>query len=128
MSIEYSGRVAIVTGAGAGLGRSHALSLAARGARVVINDPGRSKTQGATVMVADVVVDEIKKTGGVAVANYEAVGEFDAAQRLVKQAVEEFGRVDILVNNAGILKDKSFIKMTEDDWTQVLKVHLSGTA
>ena len=128
MSIEYGGRVAIITGAGAGLGRSHALSLAARGAKVVINDPGQSKTPGSTAMAADLVADEIRKAGGVAVANYEAVGEFEAAQTLVKQAIEEFGRVDILINNAGILKDKSFIKMTEDDWTQVLKVHLSGTA
>jgi len=120
MNIRFEGRVAIVTGAGAGLGRSHALLLASRGARVVVNDLGRD--------AADGVVAEIRAAGGEAVANHDSIAEFEGAQRLVDQAVSTFGKLDILVNNAGALRDKTFGKLEMADWDFVLKVHLSGTA
>ena len=120
MNIRFEGRVAIVTGAGAGLGRSHALLLASRGARVVVNDLGRH--------AADSVVEEILAAGGEAVANHDSIAEFEGAQRLVDQAVSAFGKLDILVNNAGALRDKTFGKLEMADWDFVLKVHLSGTA
>jgi len=120
MNISFEGRVAIVTGAGAGLGRSHALLLASRGARVVVNDLGRD--------AADGVVAEIRAAGGEAVANHDSIAEFEGAQRLVDQAVSTFGKLDILVNNAGALRDKTFGKLEMADWDFVLKVHLSGTA
>ena len=120
MNIRFEGRVAIVTGAGAGLGRSHALLLASRGARVVVNDLGRH--------AADSVVEEILAAGGEAVANHDSIAEFEGAQRLVDQAVSTFGKLDILVNNAGALRDKTFGKLEMPDWDFVLKVHLSGTA
>jgi len=129
MTIRFDGRVAVVTGAGAGLGRSHALALAARGARVVVNDPGLSRLPGREGMkAADDVVAEIRSAGGEAVANYDSVAEFESAQRLVDQAVTHYGKLDILINNAGVLRDKSFGKMEMADWDLVLKVHLSGTA
>jgi len=128
MSIRFDGRVAIVTGAGAGLGRSHALALAARGAKVVVNDLGADLQGGGKgSMAADAVVAEIKKAGGQAVANYDSVAEPDAAQRIVETALEAFGTVDIVINNAGILRDKSFDKMPLADFDLVLKVHLQGT-
>lgn len=129
MSIRFDNRVAIVTGAGAGLGRSHALLLASRGAKVVVNDPGRSRTTGLEgTMAADEVVALIRDAGGQAVANHDSIAEFDGAQRLVAQAVDAFGGLDILVNNAGVLRDKTFGKLEVADWDLVLKVHLSGTA
>lgn len=129
MTIRMDGRVAIITGAGAGLGRSHALALAARGAKVVVNDPGLSRLPGREgAKAADDVVAEIRAAGGEAVANYDSVADFEGAQRLVSQAVEQYGKLDILVNNAGVLRDKSFGKMEMADWDLVLKVHLSGTA
>ncbi|MBN9409897.1 MAG: SDR family NAD(P)-dependent oxidoreductase [Burkholderiales bacterium] len=129
MSIRFDNRVAIVTGAGAGLGRSHALLLAARGAKVVVNDLGRSRTPGnEDGFAADEVVAEIRAAGGQAVANRDSIADFEGAQRLVEQAVAEFGGLDILVNNAGSLRDKTFGKMEMADWDFVLKVHLSGTA
>ena len=125
--IRFDGRVAIVTGAGAGLGRTYALALAARGAKVVVNDLGGSRDgTGASTGAADVVVDEIKKAGGEAVANYDSVATRDGGENIVKTAVNAFGKVDIVINNAGILRDKSFVKMDESEWDIVLGVHLKG--
>ena len=129
MSIRFENRVAIVTGAGNGLGRSHALLLASRGASVVVNDPGGARDgKGGDHAAADKVVAEIKAAGGKAVANYDSVAERDNAANIVKTAVDAFGTVDIVVNNAGILRDKSFHNMTLDDFEFVLKVHLLGSA
>src|SRR6185295_7662363 len=121
------GKVAIVTGAGGGLGRSHALALAAEGAKIVVNDPGvaRDGSGGGGGKMADAVVDEIKKAGGQAVASYDSVA--DAGEKIVKTAVDAFGRVDILVNNAGILRDKTIHNMTDEMWDLVIAVHLRGT-
>jgi len=122
--LEFGGRVAIVTGAGGGLGRCYALLLASRGAKVVVNDLGGSfKGDGASKTPADQVVDEIKKLGGEAVPNYDSVENGDA---IVKTATDKWGRVDILINNAGILRDVSFQKMADDDWDAVHNVHLRG--
>jgi len=122
--LEFRERVAIVTGAGGGLGRCYALLLASRGAKVVVNDLGGSfKGDGASKTPADQVVDEIKNLGGEAVANYDSVENGEA---IVKTAIDKWGRVDILINNAGILRDASFQKMTDDDWDLVHKVHLRG--
>ena len=126
-TIDFKGRVAIVTGAGGGLGRQHALALAARGAKVVVNDlGGAGDGSGASVSAAQAVVDEIKAAGGEAMANGASVTDFDAVQAMVQQAVEAWGRVDILVNNAGILRDKSFAKMELTDFRLVVDVHLMG--
>ncbi len=129
-SIDFKGRVAIVTGAGGGLGRQHALALAARGAKVVVNDLGGARDgSGGTagsVSAAQAVVDEIKAAGGEAIANGASVTDFAAVQAMVKQAVDAWGRVDILINNAGILRDKSFAKMELDDFRLVVDVHLMG--
>jgi NAD(P)-dependent dehydrogenase (short-subunit alcohol dehydrogenase family)/acyl dehydratase/putative sterol carrier protein len=121
------GKVAIVTGAGGGLGRSHALAFAAEGAKVVVNDPGVSRdgSGGPGTKMADTVVAEIKKAGGEAIASYDSVS--DAGEKIVKTAVDAYGRVDILVNNAGILRDKTIHNMTDDMWDLVLAVHLRGT-
>jgi 3-hydroxyacyl-CoA dehydrogenase/3a,7a,12a-trihydroxy-5b-cholest-24-enoyl-CoA hydratase len=122
--LRFDGRVAIVTGAGNGLGRSHALLLARRGAKVVINDLGGSHTGGGkSSAAADAVVEEIRAGGGEAVANYDSVEDGAA---IVKSAIDAFGRVDIVVNNAGILRDVSFQKMTADDWDLVYRVHVLG--
>ena len=127
MTIRFDDRVAIVTGAGAGLGRSHAMLLASRGAKVVVNDPGGAVDgRGDQHAVADKVVAEIKAAGGQAVANYDSVADAKSAQNIVDTAVNAFGRLDILVNNAGILRDKSFAKMTLDDFRLVLDVHVMG--
>lgn len=129
MSIRFDGRVAIITGAGAGLGRSHAKALAARGAKVVVNDPGLSREPGREGQyAADDVVAEIRAAGGEAVANHDSVAEYASASRLVQQAIDTFGRLDILVNNAGVLRDKTFGKMDMSDWDLVTQVHLAGTA
>lgn len=125
--IDFTGRVAIVTGAGGGLGRLHALGLAARGAKVVVNDLGGAVDgSGGSATAAQKVVDEIKAAGGEAVANGASVTDFDAVQAMVQQAIDTWGRVDVLVNNAGILRDKSFAKMDIDDFRQVVDVHLMG--
>ncbi len=121
------GRVAIVTGAGHGIGRGHALELAKEGAKVVVNDLGATLKGEGTGRDADLTVDLIKAGGGEAVANYEDVADFDGAGRMIEQAVEAFGRLDILVNNAGIARDATIWKMTEDDWDKVIRVHLKGT-
>ena len=128
MTISFEGKVAIVTGAGAGLGKAHALELARRGAKVVVNDLGGSVDgSGGSSAAADAVVDEIKKAGGEAIANGASVSDRTGAQTIVKDAVDAFGRLDILINNAGILRDKSFIKMELDDFELVMSVHLLGS-
>lgn len=129
MTHRLDGQVAIITGAGAGLGRSHAHVLAERGAKVIVNDPGRSRNpQNGGGYAADDVVAEITAKGGEAAANHGSVSDQKDAQALIDQAISTWGRLDILVNNAGILRDKSFAKMDMDDFDLVVKVHLSGTA
>ncbi len=126
--IRFDGRVAIVTGAGAGLGRTYALELAKRGAKVVVNDFGGARDGAGTgsSSPADRVVAEIRAAGGEAVANYDNVATPEGGEKIVKIAVEFFGKVDILINNAGILRDKSFLKMDPENWNAVLAVHLNG--
>ena len=127
MSIEFKGRVAIVTGAGGGLGKQHALALAARGAKVVVNDLGGDvHGVGGSVSAAQAVVDEIRAAGGDAIVNGASVTDYEAVQAMVQQAMDTWGRVDILVNNAGILRDKSFAKMDLADFRLVVDVHLMG--
>lgn len=129
MQIRFDGRVAIVTGAGTGLGRCHAITLAQRGAAVVVNDVGGTlEGAGTSTRAADAVVAEITALGGRAVASYESVADPESAKALVARAVETFGGVDILVNNAGILRDKSFGKMDLGDFDAVVRVHLAGAA
>ena len=127
MTVRFDGKVAIVTGAGNGLGRSHALAFAERGAKVVVNDLGGARDgTGSSSEAAQEVVATIKANGGEAIANGANVADFDAVQNMVKEAMDAWGRVDILVNNAGILRDKSFSKMTMDDFKLVIDVHLMG--
>ena len=123
-----NGKVAVITGAGGGLGRAHALLMASEGARVVVNDLGgaRDGTGSGTIM-ADGVVADITKAGGEAVANYDSVAAPEGAQKIVQSAVRTFGKLDIFVNNAGILRDRTFLKMSEEEWDSVLTVHLYGT-
>src|SRR5215813_9147275 len=121
------GRVAIITGAGRGLGREHALLFASEGAQVVVNDLGGDMHgEGGDPSPAMEVVDEIKAAGGEAVVNGENVADWNGAQRLVEQAVETFGDLHVLVNNAGILRDRVVVNMTEDEWDSVVRVHLKG--
>ncbi len=128
MSGICEGRVAIVTGAGRGIGRGHALELARQGAKVVVNDIGGAVDgSGSDVGPAQQVVDEIVAAGGEAVANTDSVADWEGAQRLVNQAVETYGSLDILVNNAGILRDRMLFNMTEEEWDAVIAVHLKGT-
>jgi NAD(P)-dependent dehydrogenase (short-subunit alcohol dehydrogenase family) len=128
MSIRYDGKVAIVTGSGGGLGRSHAIELAKRGAKVVINDlGGAADGTGGSSEAAKAVVAEIEALGGEAIANGANVAKYDEVEAMVKQAMDKWGRVDILVNNAGILRDKSFTKGSLDDFKMVLDVHLMGS-
>jgi NAD(P)-dependent dehydrogenase (short-subunit alcohol dehydrogenase family) len=133
------GRVVIITGAGRGLGRAYARELARQGAAVVINDVDTFGTSGQATSAqatsdqpaersADQLVSEIVAAGGRAVANYDDVADWDAAKRLVDQAVEAFGRLDVVVNNAGILRDRTIVSMTEQEWDSVIRVHLRGTA
>jgi NAD(P)-dependent dehydrogenase (short-subunit alcohol dehydrogenase family) len=124
----FNGRVAIVTGAGQGLGRQHAIELAARGAKVVVNDLGGALDgSGASAGPAAAVVEEITKNGGEAVANTDNVATPEGAQAIVRTALDAFGRVDIVVNNAGILRDKSFKNMAPEEFDQVIAVHLRGS-
>jgi NAD(P)-dependent dehydrogenase (short-subunit alcohol dehydrogenase family) len=123
MAIRFDGRVAIVTGAGGGLGREHALALAARGAKVVVNDFAPAHGSASP---ADAVVQQIRAAGGEAIANGASVTDFDGVSAMVQQAMDAWGRVDILVNNAGILRDKTFAKMDLADFRLVLDVHLMG--
>jgi len=124
---NLAGTVAIVTGAGRGIGRAHALALAEAGAKVIVNDLGGGLSgEGQDVTPAQQVVDEIKASGGNAAANGENVADFAGAERMVAQAIDAFGRLDILVNNAGILRDRMLMNMTEDEWDAVIAVHLKG--
>ena len=128
MSIRYDGQVAIVTGSGQGLGRSHAIELAKRGAKVVVNDlGGAADGTGGSSEAAKAVVAEIEAAGGEAIANGANVAKYDEVEAMVKQALDQWGRVDILVNNAGILRDKSFAKGELGDFKMVLDVHLMGS-
>ena len=124
-TLDFSGRVAIVTGAGGGLGRAHALALAARGAKVVVNDFGKPSADAGPTP-AEAVVNAIRAAGGTAIANNASVTDADAMGAMVAEAMAAWGRIDILVNNAGILRDKSFTKMDLDDFRLVLDVHLMG--
>ena len=121
------GKVAIVTGAGHGIGRGHALELAKHGAKVVVNDLGTSLAGEGSGKDADLTVDLITERGGEAVGNYENVADYEGAGRMIQQAVDAFGRLDILVNNAGISRDATIWNMTEAEWDSVITVHLKGT-
>lgn len=128
MSINFNDQVAIVTGAGNGLGRSHALALAERGAKVVINDLGGARDgTGGSSEAAKEVVAQIEQNGGQAIANGANVADFAQVQEMVAQTMDQWGRVDIVVNNAGILRDKSFAKMSMEDFKAVVDVHLMGS-
>ena len=127
MTMRFDGRVAIVTGAGGGLGREHALALAKRGAKVVINDLGGARDgSGGSATAAEAVVAEIEAMGGEAIANAASVTDFAAVEAMVKAAMDKWGRIDILVNNAGVLRDKTFAKMEIADFQFVMDVHLMG--
>ena len=121
------GKVAIITGAGGGIGREHALLFANEGAKVVVNDIGCNRDGSGNSDAADRVVAEIQGAGGKAVANSDAVGSFASARSIVQTAVDSFGGLDILVNNAGILRDRTILNMTEEEWNLVIQVHLTGT-
>lgn len=128
MTIRFDDRVAIVTGAGIGLGRSHALGLAARGAKVVVNDLGTSASGEGASDAAQSVVEEIRSTGGEAIAHGADVSNDEQVADMVRQAMDAWGRIDIVINNAGILRDKTFAKMALADFRKVVDVHLMGTA
>ena len=127
MSIRFDNQVAIVTGAGGGIGKEHALELARRGAKVVVNDLGGSVDGSGTSDAADAVVELIKSEGGEAMSNGASVTDLSAIQDMVKDAMDKWGRIDILVNNAGILRDKSFHNVTMNDFNLVMDVHFQGT-
>ena len=128
MSGICAGRIAVVTGAGRGIGREHALELARQGAAVVVNDLGGSTDgTGADAAAAQAVADEITEAGGKAVANGDDVSDWGGAERLISQAIETFGGLDVLVNNAGILRDRTIATMSEQEWDAVIRVHLRGT-
>lgn len=121
---RLDGQVAIVTGAGQGLGRAYAHDLAAQGAAVIVNDPGKRDGN----FTADAVVEEIKSAGGKAAANHDPVGaDFAISERMIQQAIDTFGKISIIVNNAGVLRDRSFAKQTQEEWDTIYHVHLLGT-
>src|SRR5687768_537732 len=123
------GRVVVVTGAGRGVGRGHALEFASQGAKVVVNDLGAQPDgEGRSEGPAGEVVDEIRAMGGEAVANGDDVSDWEGARRLIQTAVDTFGGLDTLVNNAGILRDRMLVSLNEEEWDAVIKVHLKGTA
>jgi len=127
MAERLKGKVAVVTGAGRGLGRTHALALAAEGAKVVVNDlGGATDGSGVDKSPADEVVAEIRKMGGEAVANYDSVATGEAGENIIKTAIDSFGRLDILINNAGVLRERMVFNIPDEDWDIVLKVHLYG--
>lgn len=127
MGDMLKGRVAVITGAGNGLGRADAISFAAQGARVVVNDLGTSHDgYGASHSAADLVVEQIRKAGGVATANYASVATENGAQSVIQQAIDEFGRIDILVNNAGIIRHQDIDEILTEDWDLTIKTHLYG--
>ncbi len=126
--VRFDGKVAVITGAGGGLGKAYALLLASRGAKVVVNDLGGSfDGSGSDSTPAQQVVDEIKSAGGEAIASYDSVAEYESAQKIINTALDTYGKIDILINNAGILRDKSLVKMELDDYRMVMSVHLDGT-
>lgn len=128
MAGMLAGKVALVTGAGGGIGRDFALAMAAQGAKVVVNDIGASVSgEGKDAGPAHKVVEEIKARGGAAVANTDSVAEWESANRIVKTALDAFGRIDCVVNNAGILRDRFFFNMSVEEWKAVIDVHLNGT-
>ena len=127
MSIEFNDKVAIVTGAGGGIGKEHALELARRGAKVVVNDLGGSVDGSGASDAAEEVVELIKSEGGEAISNGASVTDLDAVKNMVQQTMDEWGRIDILVNNAGILRDKSFHKVSVEDFNLVMDVHFQGS-
>ena len=125
--IGFDGRVAVITGAGGGLGRTYALEFGRRGAKVVVNDlGGKADGTGKGSEMADKVVADIKAAGGEAVANYDSVSTPEGGEAIIKSAVDAFGKVDIVVNNAGILRDRSFVKLSPEDLGLILDVHLKG--
>ena len=125
--IRFDGRVAVITGAGGGLGRTYALEIARRGGKVVVNDlGGKTDGTGAGHSMADTVVKEITEAGGEAIANYDSVSTPEGGEAMIKAALERFGKVDIVINNAGILRDKTFAKLAPEDLEIVLDVHLKG--
>jgi NAD(P)-dependent dehydrogenase (short-subunit alcohol dehydrogenase family) len=122
------GKSVVVTGAGGGIGRDFALTMAAAGARILVNDIGSSvKGEGRDAGPAQLVVDEIRRQGGVAVANTDSVADWESANRIVQSAVDSFGKIDVVVNNAGILRDRFFFNMSVDEWRAVIDVHLNGS-
>ena len=128
MAISFEGQVALITGAGNGLGRAYALDLAKRGAKVVVNDLGGDPHgQGENASAAQKVVDEIRASGGEAAANHDSVSSYDGGFNMVKTAIDNFGRLDIVICNAGILRDTAFHNMSEEDWDKVFAVHIKGS-
>ena len=126
--LRFDGKVAVVTGAGGGLGEAYALMLAQRGAKVVVNDLGGTfDGKGSDSTAAQKVVEQIKAAGGEAVANHESVSSWESAQKIIQDAIDHYGKIDILINNAGILRDKSLLKMEIADYLKVIEVHLHGT-
>src|SRR5207244_5655594 len=126
--IRFDEKVAIVTGAGGGLGRAHALLLASRGAKVVVNDLGGSRDgTGAGTNMADQVVEEIKRAGGEAAPDYHGVDTYEGGEAIVKTALDAYGKVDIVIANAGILRDRAFHNLTEEDWDKIFAVHVKGS-
>lgn len=126
--VRFDEKVAVITGAGGGLGKAYALLLASRGAKVVVNDLGGTfDGSGSDSTPAQQVVDEIKASGGEAAANYDSVAEYESAQKIINTALDTYGKIDILINNAGILRDKSLVKMELEDYRKIMSVHLDGT-